>query len=770
MKKSANRKIVMIASIIVLVVLGIMLFGFFKNGSILGFAVYEISDFNPGFASISNYVPYNSLVAYYPFDFSSPDGTAALDYSASPKNAAYVGGMGLVSSGVYLNCSSFDGADDYLRVPSLDSNSLDLTQDFSASIWIKTNSYRGLIFSKSEPNAWSGCNQVFFVESDKTLEFQSWGAGIVNSVGTVNVGSWTHIAITYKRSTNNVSFYINGQLDNSGTLSSSSCNSQTSVFRIGTYGTPGNLNNFNGKMDEFMLFSSTLTSQEVNEIYNTQSDRFNVKSLESGNIAISSGVNKVNLTINKIAPADASMRLGLSYYNGSWVDAGTQNVGSINTFDISENANIIKINLTLYPDTSKFFTPVVYGNINVVSWYVAPPPVVPQTMILDYVSGAETDNSYINKNNISVNVNYSNNKPGSLTLSIRLYNSTNLVNTTSISLPSSSGNAIINFFNLNEGIYRFNSTISDGTITNSTGTRTVTIDRTIPSLRVYSPENATSYLIDNYFINVSLSEPGLCSFSINNGTSNTSMGDLGDSWFAKNRTGISNGNYSLVVYCRDLAGNTNYSSFIRFQIAAAEEEVIMNLTSGAETRIEEQLINIGFSKIMNVGDSILFNMNGNHTLKVREFNNATGIVSLLLSNPSFAFTIALGATKELDFNSDGKNDLSVKFDSLSDNKPQFYIKKITYQLTQEIATPAPTKTIQDHSNAKTDVESDYVVWVKNNWKVLVLSALVVIILVVTIWWTVRYVKGRKVRVYRQDQPLERIIDRKLGDLMKEIRR
>jgi hypothetical protein len=777
MIKRKNRKIVvrsdgiwgiLFFAVIVLLLLFIASLFLKADHSISGYAIYNfpVSGLNLSFADVTGSAPYNSLVLYYPFDFNDPTDAVAIDYSATPKNAPYYGAS-IVGNGVYLNSSSFDGVSDYIHVVPLDGDRFDMTQDFSVTTWVKIIGSTGVIVSKTEPLYWSGYNQIFFI-GDNKLEFQSWGAGIVNSVGDVNSGTWTHVAMTYKRDTKNISFYINGQLDSSGELITYSSTSPTSIFRIGRYGP--DIWKLNGQLDEFMLFNSTLTNNQISEIYNAQSNRFAPASSEIYTIDVAPGVNRVNVSINKIMPAGTKVNISLTYLDGSWISSGTQVIGSVNSFNITSGTSKVRLNITLYPDSNKFFAPNIFGNIQLNTWYkeiIGP--------AISYGTGTEDNNSFINRNYLIVNSSFSDDSSSSITISTWLFNPSNLINTSILSYNGFNGSFYVNFSNLSDGVYKFNSSMSNGSVFRDAPVRVVTVDRVIPNVTLYSPENATTYYLNSYFVNISLSEPGHCEFSTTNGSTNITL-DSSDSnkIFVKNKTNVRRGNYSLVAYCRDLAGNINHGSRVNFIINGTESEdslILENLTSGIQSTIDEYLLSFGFYKILEVNDSIKFPLNGERYIFLDTFDIGSGIASLSTRNPVTTFSLGLGSNRNIDFDSDGKFDINIKFESIKDNKPEFYIKKVEQQTSLSASTGNRSSTNRTSTSGQvTDEENAFLIWLKENWWIVLVSIVLVVLIVWLLWVLIRYLNGMQVRDYHRSGPLDKIIDKQLKELMNDIKK
>ena len=182
---------------------------------------------------------------------------------------------------------------------------------------------------------------------------------------------------------------------------------------------------------------------------------------------------------------------------------------------------------------------------------------------INFVSPSESDNANLSRSNIAVNVTATDNGVIS-TIIVRLFNSTrNQINSSN----SSTSPLFINFTGLSDGVYYFNATVNDtyGN-SNSTSTRTITLDTTYPSLTINSPvlyANLSSRTITiNLTANDSLSALNYVNITIYN-----SIGSIANST-TNSTAGISitslavstDGIYTINATAYDFAGNINSTS------------------------------------------------------------------------------------------------------------------------------------------------------------------------------------------------------------------
>jgi hypothetical protein len=188
---------------------------------------------------------YNNIGGITKFVWKKPDGTPVEGYSAN------------------LYSYEFDGVNEYVTFG--DVLSLERTDAFSFSFWIKPNSNNGMILGK----------KAYFNTSNK-LRFQliadnstsNWI--LVDSTNTVSLNEWTHVTVTYSGNgaASGVSIYLNGSLETPiVTADNLTADISNNIdFNIGARNN-GNLP-FNGRIDEVVYLSSELSATDVTALYN----------------------------------------------------------------------------------------------------------------------------------------------------------------------------------------------------------------------------------------------------------------------------------------------------------------------------------------------------------------------------------------------------------------------------------------------------------------------------------------------------------------------
>jgi hypothetical protein len=278
----------------------------------------------------------SNLVSLYHFNESTYTSTTttAADSSGHSVNATiiadgagpttgYIGG----TTGVFSNGFNFNGTG-HLKI----SSGTVWNSSKSISFWIRpSDSSSGFIIIKNHN----------FVNSYGALTIGSYfdGSGnwitgtpgkfywrannqtaTVGSTGSVSAGVWSHVVVVFNSSA--VTFYINGQF--AGSYSGNYSMGDDTTFDsnvntdIGAYVTENGPSHYlNGMLDEVAIFDRSLTSSDVTNIYNSQTNgvtvdggsyNINVTNLLTGGVISSPGASVTisNSTINTVTVSGAS--------------------------------------------------------------------------------------------------------------------------------------------------------------------------------------------------------------------------------------------------------------------------------------------------------------------------------------------------------------------------------------------------------------------------------------------------------------------------------
>lgn len=214
----------------------------------------------------------NTLVLHYTFD--DDDGDEVIDLSGYGNNATAYGASPIATAcGGLL---SFDGIDDYLRVPA--SPSLTLSNSLSMAVWFKITSYADQhqhpilewndTLSHIGVHMWTGVNGLQWFG-------KGTGANLVDTTGDENEHvisttnpppmEWHHLAVTYDRATGNGRVYLDGTLQTEDDIGLFTPRTANDLFIGMRPGQPEDM--FQGEMDDVRVYKGALSSAEVFAVY-----------------------------------------------------------------------------------------------------------------------------------------------------------------------------------------------------------------------------------------------------------------------------------------------------------------------------------------------------------------------------------------------------------------------------------------------------------------------------------------------------------------------
>ncbi len=226
-------------------------------------------------AQIPSYVPTNGLVGWWPFNGNAND-------ESGNGNHGTVNGATLAADrfGNAGKAYSFDGVNDWISVKdTLDY--YDLTSNFTLSSWFNlvsmpVNSFGGpisLLICKRGPvysdiigalggyGIWEdGNNNVISCQASPNAGRQNYPG----SSGNVLFSTWYNFTSTYDKSTNELSYYLNGQKVFNSTLAFNITNTPYEL----TIGAAGNIPSyfFNGRLDDIAIYNRALSAAEVQQL------------------------------------------------------------------------------------------------------------------------------------------------------------------------------------------------------------------------------------------------------------------------------------------------------------------------------------------------------------------------------------------------------------------------------------------------------------------------------------------------------------------------
>jgi hypothetical protein len=258
---------------------------------LIGVALLFILFFS-GFTSAFDWA--NGLTDYWGFDENT--GTTTVNGVNISHNGNLLGGAGWNSSASCIigNCSYVSLGDqkiNFTNIPSLHG----ITAEYSINFWINYSSASGTtsrIIAYNNQTALDGKQEIYIYSNPLTYNIGSHGATeqIVTGVNITN-NSWT--MLTFAKNTTHIQMYVNGTLKYTGNQQGSTFSpSHWLVFNIhdGT-------DTLAAKYDEFGIWSRTLTSAEITELYN------------SGSGLAYPGASVFSISVNLTSPSNAYQTL-----------------------------------------------------------------------------------------------------------------------------------------------------------------------------------------------------------------------------------------------------------------------------------------------------------------------------------------------------------------------------------------------------------------------------------------------------------------------------
>ena len=218
-------------------------------------------------------IPQSSeIIAYYPFSGNAND-SSGNEYDGT------ISGDPQLTTDRFGNSNSayiFDGAGDwiYFGTDTLpENNEGDVSDPFTISVWAKSSSSSTMsLFAYGGMVSCGGGRYGAVVRLGTNIQFNSCNNGFNTSAsGNNSDGNWHQYVFTWNGS-NSRKVYIDGSLVNS--------NSTSNVFRIQNTGLVlgrqfmdwAEGTTFTGSADELRLWSTELSSSEVQTLYNTESN------------------------------------------------------------------------------------------------------------------------------------------------------------------------------------------------------------------------------------------------------------------------------------------------------------------------------------------------------------------------------------------------------------------------------------------------------------------------------------------------------------------
>lgn len=220
--------------------------------------------------------PIGSQVGYWKFDEMANDTCSggSNDVCNSSSLTTTLDGTSTASrtaSGKLNAALDFDGTDDVVTITNTSSIDFDtgLSSGFTISAWVNPDtvgeSSAGQIFQKGA-NTYCQLSSSTPFTVTCNLDYATTDANTSVS-SAIPSGSWTHVAMSYNSTAETISIWINGRKRATSSAGTGGKAADTASLLIGG----GTSNNFDGKIDDVKVYSSELTTAEMQIDYNYNS-------------------------------------------------------------------------------------------------------------------------------------------------------------------------------------------------------------------------------------------------------------------------------------------------------------------------------------------------------------------------------------------------------------------------------------------------------------------------------------------------------------------
>ena len=194
--------------------------------------------------------------------FNEGSGKKVYDLSGNGHNGIFGAGAASPSwtPGKFGSAINFDGGD-HILIDNPTSFEFG-TSDYTIIAGIKRNGTgnNDKVFCKGADASWEAKAKQFYIYNDK-LRWEEHSVGNVESASTIDANPH-QISVTFVDSSNLLSLYIDGLLDNSGTLVLTA-DDASHVVKIGARDTA----HYTGRVDYFYIYNRALSASEVALLY-----------------------------------------------------------------------------------------------------------------------------------------------------------------------------------------------------------------------------------------------------------------------------------------------------------------------------------------------------------------------------------------------------------------------------------------------------------------------------------------------------------------------
>ena len=156
---------------------------------------------------------------------------------------------------------NFAGDNDYVEILNNAALAPTTTNVLTFEAWVKPESNDHFYIASMYNNGDAGTSNFFIRRNaDGSITVTGNGTNVVTSPSTIPLNTWTHIAVILNPGVNNTQIYINGVLDQSGTLNYNPSNGGQSFF-LGLLTFPPSF--FKGTLDEVRIWQGTRSGAQI---------------------------------------------------------------------------------------------------------------------------------------------------------------------------------------------------------------------------------------------------------------------------------------------------------------------------------------------------------------------------------------------------------------------------------------------------------------------------------------------------------------------------
>ena len=155
----------------------------------------------------------------------------------------------------------FDGINDYVSIPHNAALNIG-AGDFTLQAWVNytTPGNFETILCKGAGNIET--NYLLSIQPDGRIGL--FYAGIWNySISSIPINIWTHVAASYDFTAKQVTFFVNGTSDGTGSYPGTAMTSDTNILYVGLQGFACACNPFEGRMDDVAIWNKTRSATDI---------------------------------------------------------------------------------------------------------------------------------------------------------------------------------------------------------------------------------------------------------------------------------------------------------------------------------------------------------------------------------------------------------------------------------------------------------------------------------------------------------------------------